>query len=58
MVIEYFSIPGLAVVVAVDDHTIAPTVIDDEGDAVVFGGLHPVVGVGTHIDVSVFAPFK
>ena len=50
VVIEHCSVPSFAVVVAIDDHAIAPAVVDDEGQTVVFGGFHPIVAVGAPVD--------
>ena len=50
VVIEHCSVPSFAVVVAIDDHAIAPAVVDDKGQTVVFGGFHPIVAVGAPVD--------
>ena len=54
MVVEYLSLPTFTIVIAVDDHTIAPGVVHDEGEAVVFGGLHPVGNMGAPEATVVF----
>ena len=50
VLIEYFSLPCFTVVVAIEHHTIAPGVIDHEGEAVVVGGFHPIANVGTKVN--------
>ena len=54
VVVEGLLFPGLTVVIAVEHHAIAPSAVDDEGEAVVFGGLHPVVVVGAPVGAALF----
>ena len=55
VVVEHLSLPGLTIIVAIDNHTIAPGVVHDESKAVVFGGLHPVAHIGTPVATIFFA---
>ena len=50
VVVVNFSLPGVTVVGAIEDDTIGIACVDDEGDLVIVGGLHPVVSVGAVFD--------
>ena len=54
VVVEGLLVPSLTIVVAVEHHAIAPSAVDDERKAVVFGGLHPIVIIGTPVGAKLF----
>ena len=50
VVVVNFSLPGVTIVGAIKYDTVGVARVDDEGDLVVVGGLHPVVSVGAVFD--------
>ena len=42
--------PSFTIVVAAEDEAVAPSVVHNESEAVVFSGFHPVANVGTPVE--------